>query len=91
MAKSNVLGDEIARCRMAVGLSQTELAELSGTSQTHISRIECGRVGWTPAMIGAIAEVLARLGEPLMLDLNTALGVDVAMVHPGLAIRAELP
>jgi DNA-binding XRE family transcriptional regulator len=37
------LGAEIARRRAEVGLSQRELAELCGTTQSAVARLEAGR------------------------------------------------
>jgi len=52
-------GVELRRCRLRSGLSQVALAELSGVSQTSISRIENGTA---PA---ASVFKLVRIGEAL--------------------------
>lgn len=44
--------------RIAVGLSQAQLASLVGTYQTHISRIERGRISPVPEEVEKIAAVL---------------------------------
>ena len=48
----------IARARIAAGLSQAELAELAGTAQAVISRIERGVVSPTLDTFGKIARGL---------------------------------
>ncbi|MFN8188055.1 MAG: XRE family transcriptional regulator [Gaiellales bacterium] len=52
------LGSRIARARDAADLSQTDLAELIGLSQSAISRIESGQRGIDSLELAAIAEAL---------------------------------
>lgn len=53
------MGQIIQRQRKALGMSQTELAALTGVRQERISRIESGHDG---AKIATICDLLAALG-----------------------------
>lgn len=50
--------DTLSAVRLAVGLSQVQLAERVGTSQPYIARVEGGRVDPGTSMVVRIAEAL---------------------------------
>lgn len=56
-------GDTIRTARLRFGWSQTKLAELLGTSQSHVARIERGseNVAW---------ETMQKLSSALQVDMN---------------------
>lgn len=53
-----LLGEAIIRARIQKGLSQAELAEMVGTKQANISRIESALANPTLKLINRIANVL---------------------------------
>ncbi|HEV3000722.1 MAG TPA: helix-turn-helix transcriptional regulator [Solirubrobacteraceae bacterium] len=57
------IGSKLLERRMAVGMSQRELAAASGVDQAEISRIERGQSNPT-------AQTLQALGEPLGVTLD---------------------
>lgn len=59
MADSVGIGVRVKTARMAVGLSQLELAEKAGVSPSYISLIEAGRRVPTRPVLGYLADVLA--------------------------------
>lgn len=62
------LGDLIQRQRKARGLSQSQLADLAGTRQEMISRIERGAPG---SRIATICDLLAALDLEMSLTPRT--------------------
>ncbi|WP_426568173.1 helix-turn-helix domain-containing protein [Streptomyces canus] len=46
------------RRRVEAGLSQTDLALKAGVSKSHVSDVECGRAGFSPKNLKAIADTL---------------------------------
>lgn len=62
------VGEQVFRHRRAAGLTQTELAKISGIPQSHISRIEAGKFAPTFSTMSRIA---------------TALGVQAKELDPG--------
>jgi transcriptional regulator with XRE-family HTH domain len=60
------IADQVAERRRARGLSQTELAELCGTTQSAIARLESG--GRPPRI-----DTLLRLANALSCDLHVEL------------------
>jgi predicted transcriptional regulator len=50
-------------CRLDLGLLQSEVAELSGTAQSAISRMECGSISPTFA---TVERVLHSMGYELL-------------------------
>ena len=54
---SEVLGSHLRERRRALGLNQSEVAELAGTTQRSVSQVENGKAA-TLALYGAVAEVL---------------------------------
>src|SRR5436190_9035558 len=43
------LGETVRRLRKALGLTQDQLAEASGVDESYISKIETGRLPYTPS------------------------------------------
>jgi transcriptional regulator with XRE-family HTH domain len=70
------LGQAVYDRRIALGLSQTELARRAGTTQTVISRLEGGAV--TPTL-------------PLLHRLAGALEGELSLKITGTSTRAEFP
>ena len=62
MEKVTEIIDELKRARKEKGLSQRELAELSGVSQPVIARMERGV---TSPQLDTVLKVLAPLGKTL--------------------------
>ncbi len=56
------IAEQVTRERKALGLSQKELAELTGTTQSAIARLESG--GWPPRI-----DTLLRIAEALDCEL----------------------
>lgn len=52
------IGKSIERERLKKGISQSELAQLAGTTQSHISRIEKGKYNFTFDTLNEIAKSL---------------------------------
>ena len=57
------LADLIVRVRINAGLSQTEFAELAGTTQARISELEHGAANPKLATVSRILTVVSRLLE----------------------------
>ncbi|MCD9020204.1 helix-turn-helix domain-containing protein [Cohnella silvisoli] len=55
---SVVIGNLVFARRMQMGYTQTKLAELSGTNQAHISRIEAGDESITAKVLNNVFRVL---------------------------------
>jgi transcriptional regulator with XRE-family HTH domain len=69
---ANIFGENVRRCREALGLTQEKLAELIGVEVRTLSRIECGDQGSTFATIEKIAACLKA--EPhTLFDKNLSL------------------
>lgn len=58
--------------RILAGLKQQDLAERSGVSFQHISRLELGRVGASPEVLHKLAAALGCQVEALMPDEQAA-------------------
>ena len=58
MTTNKYIGRRIKEIRKEKGLTQIELSELSGLTQSVISRIEVGETTTTIEVIGVIAEAL---------------------------------
>jgi transcriptional regulator with XRE-family HTH domain len=58
MTTAKILAANIRRQREALGWSQEELAERSGTHRTYVSGIERGKRNPTIAVLGAFADAL---------------------------------
>ena len=75
---------EIARARQEVGLSQTQLAKLAGTTQQQISRLE------QPGYRGSL-KTLYRVAEALGRRVEIALPTKEPMIEPEGAVGEEPP
>lgn len=64
--------NNVPHLRAARGLTQQELADLAGTTQPHISRLERGDEGVTLGMVYRIATALNVPVWELFADENTA-------------------
>jgi transcriptional regulator with XRE-family HTH domain len=64
----DMLASRLRARRKALGLTQRRLAELAGTDQSHISRLEQGRKGATTAMLHRIAQALSLSLSELLGD-----------------------
>ena len=51
--------ETLIKLRLSVGLSQVQLAKMLGTSQSHIARIEAGKVDPGTEMVAKLASALA--------------------------------
>ncbi|WP_455655440.1 helix-turn-helix domain-containing protein [Phascolarctobacterium sp.] len=67
------IGSNIRFLRMGREISQQELADRIGISQTHLSNLECGRVQVSLKLLVRIANVL---GCPLEIFLDTQAALD---------------
>jgi DNA-binding XRE family transcriptional regulator len=59
------LGNRVRALRVPRGLSQSDVARLSGISQAYVSQVETGRIYPTPWVLIAIARVLGVTAEDL--------------------------
>ena len=66
------IAERVAERRRAWGLSQRELAELCGTTQSAIARVERGARPPRIDTLARIAAALAELGEPAIAGSNKA-------------------
>lgn len=62
-----VVGNEVAAARAKKGLSQKELADLTGIDQSDLSKIERGVANPSIGMLNRIAEAM---GDELMVSIN---------------------
>lgn len=65
---SQLIGEVIRKRRNEVGLTQVELGERLGASQSYINRLEAGRINIT---IGQLGRVCEALGATLRVRLDT--------------------
>ncbi len=68
------IADQVAEQRKAHGLSQSELAQLTGTTQSAIARLEAG--GRPPRL-----DTLLRIAEALDCDLTVSLSARTPSVR----------
>jgi transcriptional regulator with XRE-family HTH domain len=66
-APTSLAGQTVRRCRLRRGLSQAQLAELAGTTQSAISRLECGA---TAPAFDRVADLVRLMGMHLDLGLE---------------------
>jgi transcriptional regulator with XRE-family HTH domain len=78
----SLAGQTVRRCRLRSGLSQAELAVLAGTTQSAISRLECGA---TTPPFDHVAELVRLMGLHLDLALEE-LGDDVTAIDRNLGL-----
>jgi transcriptional regulator with XRE-family HTH domain len=64
----DMLASRLRARRKSLGLTQHQLAELAGTDQSHISRLEQGRKGATTGMLHRIAQALGLSLSELLGD-----------------------
>lgn len=59
MEKRNVVGSNIRKFRLKAGITQEELALMSGLSQGYINQVESGKRNYTQKSLGLIANALS--------------------------------
>ena len=59
MEKKNVVGSNIRKFRLKAGITQEELALMSGLSQWYINQLESGKRNYTQKSLGLIANALS--------------------------------
>ena len=59
MKKKNIVGDNIRRLRLTLGLTQEEMALKSGLSQGYINQLESGKRRFTQKSLEMIADTLS--------------------------------
>ena len=59
MEKKNVVGSNIRKFRLKAGITQEELALMSGLSQGYINQLESGKRNYTQKSLGLIANALS--------------------------------
>jgi transcriptional regulator with XRE-family HTH domain len=59
MEKKNVVGSSIRKFRLKAGITQEELALMSGLSQGYINQLESGKRNYTQKSLGLIANALS--------------------------------
>lgn len=59
MEKKNVVGSNIRKFRLKAGITQEELALMSGLSQGYINQLESGKRNYTEKSLGLIANALS--------------------------------
>ena len=85
------LSAELRRARLALGLTQAEVARRAGTAQYVVSNLEAGK---TNSRIGTVLEVARALGLDLRLlplRLVPAWGGLIAADRDGGTVAEELP
>ncbi len=78
-------GDLLARARREAGLSQRRLAQLAGTSQATVARIEAGRQ--SPS-IGTLRRLVAACGARLNVQVDGYVGLGLGEPAPAPAPRS---
>lgn len=63
-----VVGLNVRRARLALGLTQERVAELSGRTQQYISGLESGRRNPTVIVLFEIAQVLGKPVAELLVE-----------------------
>ena len=69
------VGQDIAKFRLEINVTQSQLASKSGVDQSRVSRIEKGETG-TPSEHAKILDALAALGSRSAVDYRTYLAKD---------------
>lgn len=59
MEKKNVVGSNMRKFRLKAGMTQEELALMSGLSQGYINQLESGKRNYTQKSLGLIANALS--------------------------------
>jgi transcriptional regulator with XRE-family HTH domain len=74
---AKVLGRELKGARLALGLTQAEVAERLGVSGSYISAVEAGKRNLTLGQLANIANAMR-------------LGIDISFIRPdGTPVRAD--
>jgi transcriptional regulator with XRE-family HTH domain len=74
---AKVVGRELKQTRLALGLTQAEVAERLGVSASYISAVEAGRRNLTLGQLANIANAMR-------------LGVDISFIRPdGTPVRGD--
>ena len=81
---SKVVGGEIRRSRLELGLSQAELARRLGVSPPYITNVEAGRVNLT---VGQLANIASALGTALEVHLPVVERQAVTLTEPAVLER----
>lgn len=82
------IGQRIKRRRMHRGLNQSELAQVIGISQTHMSNLEHGKVGMTLDVLVRLAHTLACSLDDIVLEPREQPAADDARADdPSLKLR----
>lgn len=90
ICRMDILAARLKTSRRSQGLTQRQLAELVGTDQSHISRLEKGEKGATTQMLTRIARALGlTLSELLGDEVREPAGNDYAPDHPVCQILAD--
>ena len=76
ISPQRAFGDRIRELRLAVGMTQEDLAERCGLFRTYMSRIETGKANPTLTMIHALA---GSLGVPVPALFGAAVETKVAV------------
>jgi len=80
-----ITGDYIRKLRIERGLSQTELARLTGISQAHVAKIERGRVDPRLSTVNRILFVLSKKEKEIRCrDIMTK---DIISVNPNTPVK----
>jgi len=81
---SKVVGGEIRRSRLELGLSQAELARRLDVTPPYITNVEAGRVNLT---VGQLANIASALGTALEVHLPVVERQAVTLAEPGVPER----
>ena len=76
---SKVVGGEIRRSRLELGLSQAELARRLDVTPPYITNVEAGRVNLT---VGQLANIASALGTALEVHLPVVERQAVTLAEP---------
>jgi transcriptional regulator with XRE-family HTH domain len=67
LGRDETLGQVVKQRRLALGLTQRELAERLGVKPNHITHLEAGRLRPSLSLLAILAEALGLQKEPLFL------------------------
>jgi transcriptional regulator with XRE-family HTH domain len=86
------IADEVVAFRVSRGLTQRELADLAGTTQSVISRLESGRRSFEVALLTRVAEALGATWRPVFepIEAEPATVLPNALSSRALAYRVGL-
>lgn len=75
--------DTIALKRRALGLTQSQLANLAGVSQSYIAKLEARKIEPSYARVKAILEALERLEQRREIKVKAIMTTDLVSVRKG--------